>query len=496
MRLADLARADLEVEASLARFEKILPKSESLPLRLWVAEMKPYQRRWVFEPSRFAICNKSRQIGISFSSAATACLWGAFRGEVNTIISVGQDESDVVLEMVKKHARVLHRAGSEMARTVRKTSDAIVFASGGSVLALPSTGGRSYSGNVILDEFAYQKHAKEVWDAAAPVALLGHKMRVISTPNGVGNEYHDLWDFATNEDRAKSAISYVSEGIPWVAHEIPLSLAMSEGFKVDMRHAWGLAKGDPRLFAQFFECSFLDAQFQYVPTAALDSVLTYDPLGPLGIEDRAFEFFGGLDIGRTVDLTVLVVVRRHRATGRCRLVHVETKKRTDSTALHEMVGAAFARYRLKRLCVDWTGIGQFPGEDIKKKYSEKYDVPHRRPRVDLVNFTPKSKEEMATGLYTAIVKREIELPGSDAALPPATRPSDGLGLIAYNEAGTWKHLYREIASIQRKVTRSANVVYETPSTSEGHGDRAWATMLALHARDPVHPMLRALRGNG
>lgn len=55
------------------------------------------------------------------------------------------------------------------------------------IAARPETA-RGMSDNLILDEFAHHKDNRELWRAPVPVASkLGLKIRVISTPNGMGD---------------------------------------------------------------------------------------------------------------------------------------------------------------------------------------------------------------------------------------------------------------------------------------------------------------------
>lgn len=461
----------------LDRYRKVLDPREVAALEAWASTFYQFQSDWLFDESRLAVCNKSRQIGTSHTTAGVGVLWGAFHGELTTIISIGDRESIEVLDKCKRHALVLQRLGSQMANTLKSNNNEIVFHSGGRILALPSSGGRSFSGNVFLDEFAYQEHATKVWDAAAPVTLLGHKMRVVSTPNGVGNEFHQLWERAVGTKDDGSPLSV------WNPHNIPLSVAIAQGYPVDIAHCWELAKGDARLFEQMFNCSFLDNVLQYIPGEVIAECCSDEWLFP---EITGGDFYAGLDIGRTNDLTCLVVLC---VLGGVRyLVHVETIKRTDSDGLEAMVDRAFERYKLKRLCIDSTGLGSFPSDRIKKKHSEKIDVAHRRPRVECIDFTPNSKEALATGLYAAMTGGTLKLPSTDIALP-AREVFPG---HYANTAGTAAHLKKEIASLRRVITSSANVRYETPHTTEGHGDRAWALMLGLHACTAPNAMIAAL----
>jgi len=467
----------------LARYRSALPKSEADALTTFVRTYWPYQQGWLLEPATFALLNKARKIGFSHTSAGAATIWGVYHGETTTIISRGDRESKEVLEFAAKFATLLREMGSKLAEQTKTTERELRFASGGRIVALPAIGGRGFSGNVVLDEFAYHEHAEKVWDAAAPVITLGYRLRVVSTPNGVGNSFHNLYRIASGQRPDVPN--------PWKLYEIPIQRALDDGFRVDMATLWGLANGDARLFEQMYNCSFLDSVLQYIPTGLIDECSTTEPL----TEESNAVHYAGLDIGREVDLTALVVVRQSVPSGKLRVVHVETMKRTDQGGIDDMVARAFATYKLKRLGIDSTGLGAFPAQAIKKRHSERYDVAHRRPRVELIDFGLKSKEALATGLYSAMSSETLTLPASDAALPYRALPVPRRDGHTINAPGTAAQLRRELASIQRVITSAANIQYVTPRTSEGHADRAWALMLAVHSVDAVHPALRRLTMN-
>lgn len=471
----------------LAEFRKVWPESECRALELWCSTFFPYQLDWALDPATFAICCKSRQIGISHTTSFVGVLWGAFLGETTTFISETDVQSMEILDKAKRHARALQMLGSDVADMGSDNKHHIWFhKTGGQIVALPSTGGRSFSGNVFLDEFAYQKHARKVWDAAIPAALLGDfRVRVVSTPNGVGNEFHDLWEIATDPGK-KMIVDGQEMSIPWSPHLIPLKVAMGQGFPVSLAKCWTMAKHDQRLFDQMFNCSFLDAILQYIPHDVVEACcVDYADLPSHG------NHFAGLDVGKEVDLTVLTVLREWQ--GRRWVVHVESMKRTDEDGMHEMVARAFERFRIKRLCVDATGIGAFPAERIKKRHSEAIDVSHRRPKVELIDFTLQSKEMMATSLFSAFNDELLKLPRTESSLPQGVWSSSS-GIVRQENATGWLgKMKRAVSSIMRVVTDAGNVRYDAPRTAEGHADHAWSLALANLAVDAVHPAVEALR---
>jgi phage FluMu gp28-like protein len=417
----------------LETLERALPEREFLPVTAWLSTFYGFQQNWLLDTARFAVTNKCRQIGYSHTAAAAAILW-ALLAEDTSIVSVGERESSEVLRKVARHAQALMMLGSEWAKPRAASATRITLATGGTVVALPATsGGRGQSGNMLLDEVAYYERPAEVWDGASATVLHGFRMRIGSTPNGVGNLFHQLV-----RDHEK---------LGYRLHEVTLEQAIADGLNVDEEQCWKMARGDPRLFDQLFHCSFLDSELQYIPSEFITRA-TVDRL------DDGGDVYAGLDIGETRDRTVLVLARK---VGKIKTVfHVESHKRTDDSLLDGLVGKAFGFHRAKRLCADATGLGSMPATRFKQRHGEKFEA---------VDFTLKSKEEMATGLYSALAEEELRLPKT-------------LSIGTEDEAAL---LRGDISSIRRVVSDAGNVKYEAPRTDAGHADRAWALMLALRA---------------
>lgn len=414
----------------VAAYQSALPENEWAAVRAWLHTFYPFQLEWLLDPARFAVCNKSRQIGMSHTTAALVVLWAAMLGETTTLISIGQREANEVRAKAEKHARALVAMGSKWARA-KTHGDELRFASGGRIIAVPSSsGGRSFSGNVFLDEFAYLDRPAEIWDAAAAVTLHAGKFRVGSTPNGVGNDFHMFW-------------SRPEKNRGWSKHEFPIERAIADGMRVDIDDCWKMAKGDPRLFDQFFRCSFLDGEQQYIPShlikqCEVESTFCYEG-----------HDYAGLDIGRSHDISSLYVVRKDNAGVRW-VQGFERRRRTSGIELDELVAIAFGKqYRVQKLTIDATGMGTFPAENYQRIYGAHY--------VEAFTFTNPSKEALATGLYQAFADKTIRIHQDDEALQ------------------------LDIASIRRIVTDAGNIRYDAPHTEDGHADNAWALAMAIHA---------------
>ncbi len=477
----------------LDRFRR-LPDREFQAIRHWASGFYSFQRPWVFDFCRFAHAVKARQIGWSYSTAGWIALLAVFGGEVTTIVSDKEKSALATLAKVKDHARILRKFHSEYARTVKSNDEEVYFSSGGGAIAFTSKGSRSFTGNLCLDEFAYHANPEAVWEASAPTITTGTlRMRVMSTPNGTGNAFHDRTLIAKKR------------GSGWHYYDIPIETAIAAGYPVDLEDCRTLTNNDPRLFAQVYQCSFLDNVLQYIPheriaAAQSDDVALFDRRGP-GL------FYAGLDIGETSDRTVLTVLRHYQ--GVSYPVHVESIARTSWDAMDSMVAWAFREYNLRRLCIDKSGLGTFPAQKMQQLHGDVSPVDYRRNRVEMIKFTKESKEILATQLFQCLGDGSLALPQSDASLPAFTR-RDRSGALAKGEEigpailvnapsggddfiGTARLLSQEIGAVQRVVTEHGNVTYVSPKTKEGHGDHAWSLALATHAVDTVHPAVAALQ---
>ncbi len=411
-----------------------LPARESQAVELWLTSLYNYQIDWLLDETRYSLWLKSRQIGASHVLGACGALWGAMLGEVTTVVSVGEREALEVLGKAERHALALVAMGSKWAAprgAKYRVGEEVRFASGGRIIALPSSSaGRSFSGNVILDEFGYHTDAKKVWDGAAAVVMHGEsKLRVASTPNGTGNLWHQLW----TEPKANEGYS---------KHSITIHQAIADGLKVDLAECRRMSRGDLRLFDQLFGCSFLDSNEQYIPTDLITAASVEDLYCYEG------ECYGGLDIGRTNDRTVLVVVK----VGPLGVIYVQivlSKKRTSGADIRDLASQALGKFGCRRLAVDATGMGTFPAEELVAM--------HGKHRVEPVVFTLNTKEDLATTLFQRFSDRQIRIPRDDA------------------------DLRNDLCAVRRIITSAGNVRYDAPVTEDGHADRAWALALAIHA---------------
>src|SRR6202451_4818425 len=87
---------------------------------------------------------------------------------------------------------------------------------------------RGFSANIELTDFAFFENPDATWRAIMPSItnpLRGgvKKVRIISTPNGIGNKFHDLWIKNYQNPKGK-----------WSCHKVSIDDAVAQGLPVDV----------------------------------------------------------------------------------------------------------------------------------------------------------------------------------------------------------------------------------------------------------------------
>lgn len=202
------------------------PDGTVIPLRLW-----DFQRdavRAVHE-DRAVIVLKARRLGLSWIVLAYA-LWLAVFQQGIRILILCKTEGDAS-ELLDRIRRMRDRIASDRASThmlhgmrqPSKVRDAVTTldVGGSTIKALvgtPAAARSETAGLVILDEFAFQRGAGEIWRAVYPTIEGGGRLAVVSTGNGsaqtagVGAEFARQWARASSGASDLTALFF-----PWMA---------------------------------------------------------------------------------------------------------------------------------------------------------------------------------------------------------------------------------------------------------------------------------------
>ena len=147
------------------------------------------------ENHRFNILRKFRQAGCTTISSAYA-LWMCIFKEHQTIVflSVGDTESTEILDRIKIMFEELPPWLKP--QVVTENMHNLKLSTGSVIKSRPSgkQSGRSLAGSFLfIDEAAFIENIDYIWAAVYPIISTGGRAFVLSTVNGVGNWYCDLW---------------------------------------------------------------------------------------------------------------------------------------------------------------------------------------------------------------------------------------------------------------------------------------------------------------
>ncbi|MDD2867701.1 terminase family protein [Neomegalonema sp.] len=401
----------------------------------------PYQRAWLADRSRFKVGMWSRQIGKTFTTTLEAvddCFeaftLGARRRWV--ILSRGERQAKEAMdEGVKLHAKAYQMAFEELEYEVAGAGDArykaleVVLPGGSRITALPANPdtARGFSANVLLDEFAFHHDSRAIWKALFPVISAGHKIRVVSTPNGKGNKFHEL---------------VTAEGDAWSRHIVDIHRAVAEGLPRDIEELRaGIADEDA--WAQEYELKWLDEASAWLPHDLILGAEHEAAGDPEGRQGGAC--FIGNDIARRNDLWVAWVWEQVGDVFWTREI-VELKGASFSEQddrLHDLM----QRYDPVRLVMDQTGMGEKPVEDAQRRYGEL--------RVEGVLMTPARQLDLATHAKQIFEDRKARIPAGDPVLRA------------------------DLHKIKKMVGPSGRPRLVANRDSAGHADRTWAAFMGL-----------------
>ena len=437
----------------------------------------PYQSAWRRDPARLRICQKSRQIGLSYVDSYDSVLKAALDdGRDVWVMSRDEAQAKQYIRYCKRWANILELAARDLGRRIFSTEpakaakvQALSFASGFSIYALSSNPDAivGKTGHVKLDEFALHKDQRTLYAVAKPVIQWGGTLSIISTHRGIGTVFNEIiTDIREQGNR-----------MGWSLHTIPIQTAVEQGLverinaaEARRRGERPAEKGDARpdcsgaqpnrqqwLARQRAECIDEEQWLQEyccVPANEASAFIPYDLITACTESDclQNFEYLAncpnplylGVDVARKKDLCVLDVGERIGDVVWDRL-RIELSNRAFGEIEEELYRLLRLR-TMKRACIDATGLGAQLAERAAERFGWK---------VEPVIFTARVKEDLAVSLKVDLEKRQVRLADDNA-------------------------LRADLRGIRKEVTTSGNSRYV--GESEGsHCDRFWAKALRQHA---------------
>jgi hypothetical protein len=169
-----------------------------------------------FIDHRFNIIVKSRQLGLSTLTAAYAVWLAIFQKDKNILVIA--TKLSVAQNFIKKVKTILRNLPKWLVlpAVVTNNKQLLEFSHGSSIKAIPTSedAGRSEALSLlIVDEAAFVRNFDELWMGLYPTISTGGRVVILSTPNGVGGQYHELF---TNAEAGLNEFNAIR--LPWDVH--------------------------------------------------------------------------------------------------------------------------------------------------------------------------------------------------------------------------------------------------------------------------------------
>jgi len=423
------------------------------------------QARFLRDRTTRIIVEKSRQVGFSFAAAfrlveetsvagARYDAWVSSRDEIQAQL-FGMD--------CKMWADLLQRGAGDLSQDVITTDKResitihrLPFASGKSIHSMSSNPDAQAGkrGSRVLDEFALGRDPRQLYAITKPGLDWGGSLYIISTHRGTGNYFNEL----INEVRHKGNPKRFS------LHTITIEDAVRDGILERRKAKW--PADDPRQamtrdeYLQFLKDECADEEtwmqeYMCVPGDDDTAFLTYELIAgceyqpaenwQTDLADAKDPLYVGVDVGRMRDLTVIWVAEKRGDVNWTR--RVITLDRKTFAEQEDVLYGLLRLPQVKRCCIDQTGIGRQFAERAAHLFGNK---------VEGINFTSASKEELAYPVRAAFQDRTVRI------------PNDNL-------------IRADLRGIRKIQTAGDNVRFAGERTKNGHCDRFWALALSLHA---------------
>ncbi len=421
-----------------------------------------YQQEWTRLPrygrsadgtvkARTKTFTKARRIGGSMASAVDACNLAAGyewdgRGWANArpidvhVVSASFNQSkNVLAEAAEFLGRVSH-LDERYKANVKATT--IEFEHGAAIIAHPARPAslRTYTGALFVDEFAFIQNAEDVWAAAKNIAAAtlkeprGYPVSLVTTPWAAGGFAHRI---------------FTSEELPFQRLSVDIYKAKLAGFPIDIEQTRQECALD-EIFATEYECQWLKGGACFFDPELLVNCERDDLPEVLAREPSYF----GIDIGRTNDLTCIVEMKLLGDVAW--FVGIQALRGVHFDDQRDTITSTLASGKFRKVLIDRGGMGMDLADHLERKYAS---------RAKGVNFNLPIKAEMAVGMKAALEGGRIRFWNGATA----------------EQAQQMRALRVELASIRAKPAAGGVLTFDTPRTVTGHGDRAWAAMLALRA---------------
>ena len=243
-------------------------------------KLYPFQERILgdLEEHRFNVLRKFRQAGCT-TIAAGWSLWTIIfqKHKSVVILSKGDAESTEVLDRIK----LMYDELPEFLKPgiIEDNKHTLKLKTNSIIKSRPSgkQSGRSLAGSLlIIDEAAFIENIDTIWAAVYPIISTGGRAFVLSTVNGIGNWYHEVYQKALDGENSFHPID-----IRWQEHpeynftpgfEHLYEQMAEKGLDIHKWEETTRANMPTKQWLQEYECSFLGTGDTFVEGEVLKNI--------------------------------------------------------------------------------------------------------------------------------------------------------------------------------------------------------------------------------
>ena len=423
-------------------------------------KLLPYQTAWVKDDSQLAIMQKTRRAGISWAEAYGTVMRTA-EGRGNVMYQSYNHE--MTRGFINDCAAWARELGSMSALVDEEfineddiTSYRLALPSGKEIVAMPSSPrtlrSKGKPGDVvIIDEAAFVDDLAEVMKAALAFLMWGGSVRIISTHNGEASPYNSLIQ-DVHDGLYKGASVHtvdfntaVEQGLYRRVAEVIAKQWSQDGedeWRETIRSYYGMNAGE---------------ELDCIPRVGGGVWLTWEVIRKAEHADAGrpdlyanAPVFVGVDIARRRDLWVAVVLEKIGDVLWLREIFVE--QNIPFAKQRFLVSGILERYRVVRVAVDQTGMGESVVEQLQDDHGSV---------IEGVLMTSPRRLAVATAIKECFEDARIRIYADDA-------------------------MRRDLHSVHaiEGPTRAPRLETQRGLT-DGHADRFWALALAAAAAADV-----------
>jgi phage FluMu gp28-like protein len=422
--------------------------------------------------SKFLIGLKTRQGGWSYGAIAARALAKSqlVKNNTSVIVSINLDDAKEKIRYARELYDTIPR--SHRSRLVTDNKMQLEFANGSRIVSMFMPRGKGPA-DVYLDEFAFNKRAREIYKAAIFMTLRGGQLFVGSTPLASAGMF---WEIVTNAQNKFSLFHRVE--VPWwhctaLCKDVPKAKIKAP---LMTTHERVYAFGTDALIS-IYESTYIDdfcQECELKPQDDQESFFSMDLLfkcvdPDLTLYDTFESFrdnlkgtpYAGFDVGRRRNPSVLAILELLGSKYYLRML-IPMHKMDFDTQKYKLT-EALRILPIARMCIDETGLGMNLAEDLAKRFPHTVLPVNFAGRVDSRANTKDPSQKKPTVAVKERMATDVKI----------LMERGDLTLFQDRE------LIKEFLSIKRETSPMGSVRFAVEKNEEHHADEFWAVALAV-----------------